>query len=69
MSDRLITEEEAKARMPWRDISTGEVFFEIGEERVFVPREVFVHLFQRHSEIVAGMANKDRKAVEGIKGA
>lgn len=61
MSDRLITEDEVKARMPWWDFQAGEVFFEIGEERVFVPREVFVHLFQRHSEIVAGMANKAGK--------
>lgn len=58
MSDRLITADEVAAMKPWRDVATGNVFFAIGEERVFVPREVFVHLFQRYSEVVAGLANK-----------
>lgn len=58
MTDRLLTEAEAKAMMPWRDIKTGEMFFEVGGERVFIPRELLVHIFQRYSEVVAGLAAK-----------
>lgn len=60
MTDKLITAEQVAERKPWIDVASGEVFFEIGEERVFVPSEVFVHLFQRYSEVVAGLANKAR---------
>jgi hypothetical protein len=56
VTDRLITEAEAKAMMPWRDIKTGEMFFEFPNgERVFIPRELLIHIFQRYSEVVAGL--------------
>lgn len=59
MTDRLITAEEVDAMKPWRDIKTGEIFFEFPSgARVFIPRETFVHLFQRYSEVVAGLAAK-----------
>jgi len=58
MTDKLITAEQVEAMKPWRDVATGEVFFEIGDDRVFIPREALVHLFQRYSEVVAGLANK-----------
>jgi hypothetical protein len=55
MTDRLLTEAEAKAMMPWRDIKTGEMFFEVNGERVFIPRKLLIHIFQRYSEVVAGL--------------
>jgi hypothetical protein len=57
---KLISADEVAERKPWIDVETGEVYFEIGGEKVFVPREVFVHIFQRHSEVIAGQANKPR---------
>ena len=44
--------------MPWRDIKTGEMFFEVNGERVFIPRLLLIHIFQRYSEVVAGLAAK-----------
>jgi hypothetical protein len=59
ISDRLLTADEAKALMPWRDVETGEMFLEHPDgSRVFIPRELFVHLFQRYAEVVAGLAAK-----------
>ncbi len=59
MTDRLLSADEAKALMPWRDIETGEMFFEHPDgSRVFIPRELLVHLFQRYAEVVAGLAAK-----------
>jgi hypothetical protein len=59
MTDRLLTAEEAKAMMPWRDIATGEVYFEGADgTRIFIPRETLIHIYQRHSEVVAGLAAK-----------
>jgi hypothetical protein len=59
MTDRLLTEPEAKAMMPWRDIKTGELFFEGSDgTRIFIPRELAIHIFQRYSEVVAGLAAK-----------
>jgi hypothetical protein len=56
MTDRLLTEAEAKAMMPWRDIKTGQMFFEFPNgERVFIPRLLLIHIFQRYSEVVAGL--------------
>jgi len=56
MTDRLLTEAEAKAMMPWRDIKTGEMFFDFPNgERVFIPRLLLIHIFQRYSEVVAGL--------------
>jgi hypothetical protein len=61
MPDRLLTESEAKAMMPWRDIKTGEMFFEFPNgERVFIPRLLLIHIFQRYSEVVAGLACEDK---------
>jgi hypothetical protein len=59
MTDRLLKEDEAKALMPWRDVETGEMFFEHPDgSRVFIPKELLVHLFQRYSEVIAGLAAK-----------
>jgi hypothetical protein len=59
MTDRLLTADEAKALMPWRDIATGELFFEGADgTRIFIPRELAIHIFQRYSEVVAGLAAK-----------
>lgn len=58
MTEKLITAEQVAERKPWIDLATGEVFFEIGDDRVFVPRVIFIHLFQAYSEKVAGLANK-----------
>ena len=47
--------------MPWRDIKTGEMFFEFPNgERVFIPRQLLIHIFQRYSEVVAGLACEDK---------
>ena len=58
MIEKLITAEQVAERKPWIDVASGEVFFEIGDQRVFVPREVFVHIAQRYFEVIAGLANK-----------
>ena len=58
MTDRLLKPEEYEALLPWRDVETGEVFLEINGERVFIPRMTFIHLYQRYSEVVAGLAAK-----------
>ena len=59
MTDRLLKEEEAEALMPWRCVETGEMFFEHPSgERVFIPRELLIHIFQRYSDVVAGLAAK-----------
>jgi hypothetical protein len=56
MTDRLITAEEVAALKPWRDPTTGEMFFEHPSgERVFIPRELFAHVFQRYAEAMAGL--------------
>jgi hypothetical protein len=56
MTDRLLTEPEAKAMMPWRDIKTGEMYFEGADgTRIFIPRDVFAHVFQRYAEAMAGL--------------
>ena len=60
MPDRLLTEEEYKALLPWRDHAKGEAFLEIGEDRVFIPRLTFIHIFQRYAEVLAGMAAQDK---------
>jgi hypothetical protein len=59
ISDRLLTADEAKALMPWRDVETGKMFFEhVDGSRVFIPRELLIHIFQRYSEVIAGLAAK-----------
>jgi hypothetical protein len=59
ISDRLLTADKAKALMPWRDVETGEMFFEHPDgSRVFIPRELLIHIFQRYSEVIAGLAAK-----------
>jgi hypothetical protein len=60
MSDRLLTEEEYKALLPWRCVQKGEIFLEIGGERVFIPRRLLIQIFQRHSEVMAGLACQDK---------
>jgi hypothetical protein len=56
MTDRLLTEPEAKAMMPWRDTKTGEMYFEGTDgTRIFIPRDVFAHVFQRYAEAMAGL--------------
>jgi hypothetical protein len=60
MTDRLLTEDEHKALLPWRCVQKGEIFLEIGGERVFIPRRAFIHIFQRYSEVVAGLAAQDK---------
>jgi hypothetical protein len=61
MTDRLLTEPEAKAMMPWRDIKTGELFFEGADgARIFIPLELAIHIFQRYSEVVAGLAARPK---------
>jgi hypothetical protein len=56
MTDRLITAEEVDAMKPWRDVATGEMYFEFPNgERVFIPRDVFAHVFQRYAEAMAGL--------------
>lgn len=58
MTDRLLKPEEYEALLPWRCVERGEVFIEIGEDRVFIPRLTLIHIFQRYSEVVAGLAAK-----------
>ena len=58
MTDRLLKPEEYETLLPWRCHEKGEVFVEIGGERVFIPRLTLIHLYQRYSEVVAGLAAK-----------
>lgn len=56
MTDRLITAEEVAALKPWRDVKTGEMYFEGADgARIFIPRDVFAHVFQRYAEAMAGL--------------
>ena len=60
MTDRLLTEDEYKALLPWRCVQKGEVFLEIGGERVFIPRRTFAHIMQRYVEVAAGLCCEDK---------
>jgi hypothetical protein len=61
MTDRLITAEEVDAMKPWRDIKTGELFFEGADgTRILIPRELAIHIFQRYAEVMAGLAARPK---------